>query len=206
MPRTRWYQDAVISTSLQFTTMWSRRSTVNRMARVQYERLRPPRVYRPAPAPAIRLRPGPAGWPAPPRRGGRRVPVEMRPAIAYGPLPAEQGDLYLPALPKTRRPAVVVIHGGGWVSGQPPRQRRVRQRAGRQGRGGAEHRLPPGATRRSPTRAGRRNWWMRSWPCASCAPTPQSSASIPHGIGSVGDSAGGQLAVFLGVCRGRAGR
>ena len=44
-------------------------------------------------------------------------PVQMRPDIAYGPLPAEQGDLYLPATPKTRRPAVVVIHGGGWVSG-----------------------------------------------------------------------------------------
>ena len=43
--------------------------------------------------------------------------VEMRPDIAYGPLPAEQADLYLPDAPKTRRPAVVVIHGGGWVSG-----------------------------------------------------------------------------------------
>ena len=44
-------------------------------------------------------------------------PVEMRPDIAYGPLPAEQADFYLPETPKTRRPAVVVIHGGGWVSG-----------------------------------------------------------------------------------------
>ena len=44
-------------------------------------------------------------------------PVEMRPDIAYGPLPAEQADLYLPAMPKAHRPAVVIIHGGGWVTG-----------------------------------------------------------------------------------------
>ena len=43
--------------------------------------------------------------------------VQARPNIAYGPLPAEQGDLYLPVMPAGRRPAVVIIHGGGWVSG-----------------------------------------------------------------------------------------
>ncbi len=44
-------------------------------------------------------------------------PVEAHPNIAYGPLPAEQGDLYLPTTPAGRRPAVIIIHGGGWVSG-----------------------------------------------------------------------------------------
>ncbi len=44
-------------------------------------------------------------------------PVEARPNIAYGPLAAERGDLYLPTMPAGKRPAVILIHGGGWVSG-----------------------------------------------------------------------------------------
>ena len=44
-------------------------------------------------------------------------PVQIEPNISYGPLPAEQGDLYLPAQPAAHRPAVIIIHGGGWVSG-----------------------------------------------------------------------------------------
>ena len=44
-------------------------------------------------------------------------PVQVQPNISYGPLPAEQGDLYLPTTPDARRAAVVIIHGGGWVSG-----------------------------------------------------------------------------------------
>ena len=36
--------------------------------------------------------------------------------LAYGPLPAEQGDLYLPQ-GTPRPPVVVLIHGGGWVTG-----------------------------------------------------------------------------------------
>ncbi len=44
-------------------------------------------------------------------------PVVNQPDLAYGPLPAEQSDLYLPTTGLGKRPAVVVIHGGGWVSG-----------------------------------------------------------------------------------------
>jgi acetyl esterase/lipase len=43
--------------------------------------------------------------------------VETRANEAYGPLPAERGDLYVPKGTATRPPVVVVIHGGGWVSG-----------------------------------------------------------------------------------------
>ncbi len=43
--------------------------------------------------------------------------AEVRANVAYGPLPAETADLYLPDNPRRRRPAVVMIHGGGWVEG-----------------------------------------------------------------------------------------
>ena len=115
MPRTRWYQEAVISTSLQFKTMWSRRSTVKRMlgsdmkgiSRRAYRALRHWRQFVMG---AVLLSVSLPAWAQP-------YAVEARPNIAYGPLPAEQGDLYLPTMPTGRRPAVVIIHGGGWVSG-----------------------------------------------------------------------------------------
>jgi acetyl esterase/lipase len=44
-------------------------------------------------------------------------PVEVHSNIPYGPLPAEQGDLYVPTTPPGKRPAVIMIHGGGWVGG-----------------------------------------------------------------------------------------
>ena len=44
-------------------------------------------------------------------------PVEFRPDIAYGPSPDEMLDLCLPAGGARNGPAVVLIHGGGWISG-----------------------------------------------------------------------------------------
>ena len=37
--------------------------------------------------------------------------------MAYGPAGEEVGDLYTPAGPAGAKPAVVLIHGGGWISG-----------------------------------------------------------------------------------------
>lgn len=42
--------------------------------------------------------------------------ITSRMGLAYGPLPAEQGDLFLPQGVKAP-PVVLVIHGGGWVAG-----------------------------------------------------------------------------------------
>ena len=58
---------------------------------------------------------GPAQPPA--GAAGSGYPVTIRSDIAYGPLPAERADLYLPQGAPAGRGAVVVIHGGGWVAG-----------------------------------------------------------------------------------------
>ena len=53
---------------------------------------------------------------APTHRPGEPYTVTTRSNLGYGPLPAERGDLYRPdgvASP----PVVLLIHGGGWVSG-----------------------------------------------------------------------------------------
>ena len=94
--------------------MWSRRSTVNRMigsdvrgfTRRAYIALRQPRQL-------ILVAAMLAALPA----AAQPYPVVNQPDLAYGPLPAEQSDLYLPTTGLGKRPAVVVIHGGGWVSG-----------------------------------------------------------------------------------------
>jgi len=47
----------------------------------------------------------------PPRYG-----VQIRPNIAYGPLPEEVLDLCLPVGASGPRPGVILIHGGGWTN------------------------------------------------------------------------------------------
>jgi acetyl esterase/lipase len=44
--------------------------------------------------------------------------MDVRINLPYGPLPAERGDLYLPKGLSSPPPVVVVIHGGGWVTGE----------------------------------------------------------------------------------------
>ncbi len=126
--------------------------------------------------------------------------VEMRPAIAYGPLPAEQGDLYLPAMPKTRRPAVVVVHGGGWVSGS--RHANDYFASVLAARGvvvlNIDYRLADKA--RPDTR------WPAQLVDAQLAVRFLRAHAAEFGIdparlGSVGDSSGAQLAVFLGMAK-----
>ena len=124
--------------------------------------------------------------------------VEMRPNIAYGPLPAEQADLYLPALPKGRRPAVVVIHGGGWVSGS---------------RHAADYLASVLASKgvvvlnidyRLADKAVPDTHWPAQLVDAQLAVRFLRAHAAEYGIdparmGAVGDSAGAHLAVFLGT-------
>ena len=52
-------------------------------------------------------------WPA----SAQPYVVDRKLGVAYGPLPAEKGDLYAPVIPLGPLPAVIVIHGGGWIEG-----------------------------------------------------------------------------------------
>ncbi len=124
--------------------------------------------------------------------------VEMRPDIAYGPLPAEQADLYLPDTPRARRAAVVVIHGGGWVSGSRHANDYFCNVLA--GHGvvvlNIDYRL---ANKALPD-----THWPAQLVDAQLAVRFLRAHAVELGIdparlGAVGDSSGAQLAVFLGV-------
>lgn len=46
-----------------------------------------------------------------------RYTVAFTPDVAYGPLPAERLDLCVPLQAVSPRPGIVLIHGGGWLTG-----------------------------------------------------------------------------------------
>lgn len=46
-----------------------------------------------------------------------RVPIERLDNLAYGPLPRQRLDLYLPLAAEARRRLVVILYGGGWEAG-----------------------------------------------------------------------------------------
>ena len=124
--------------------------------------------------------------------------VEMRPDIAYGPLPAEQADLYLPATPGTRRPAVVIIHGGGWVSGTRHGNDYFANLLASQGV------VVLNIDYRLADKALPQNRWPAQLVDAQLAVRFLRAHAAELGIdggrlGAVGDSAGAQLAVFLGI-------
>ena len=124
--------------------------------------------------------------------------VATRHNVAYGPMAGEQADLYLPSAPRGRRPAVVVIHGGGWVTG-------TRQFAGDFSTVLAsmgvvvmniDYRL---ADKADPSTR-----WPAQLLDAQLAVRFLRAHAAEYGIdsnhlGAVGDSAGAQLAVFLGT-------
>ena len=122
----------------------------------------------------------------------------MRAGVAYGPLPMQQGDLYLPAEARARRPAVVVIHGGGWVEGSRAGDGGLSQLLAAQGlvAFNIDYRLANLA--QPDTR------WPAQLVDAQLAVRFLRAHAGEFGIdpariGAVGDSAGAQLAVFLGV-------
>ena len=125
-------------------------------------------------------------------------PAEIRPDVAYGPLPSETGDLYIPAGTARRRPAVVVIHGGGWVNGSRHDVAGVAPIITSMGAVvfNIDYRL---ANKDLPATR-----WPAQLVDAQLAVRFLRAHATDFGIdpdqvGAVGDSAGGQLAVFLGV-------
>ncbi len=119
-----------------------------------------------------------------------------RPNVAYGPLPAEQGDLYLPG--GGRRPAVVMIHGGGWVEGSRHAYDELAAAMAAMGVVvfNIDYRLADKA------QPGTR--WPAQLVDAQLAVRFLRAHAAEFGvdgrhIGAIGDSAGAQLAVFLGV-------
>lgn len=118
--------------------------------------------------------------------------------VAYGELPEQLLDLYLPA-PDRRRPAAVIsLHGGGWHEGEPTDPRmvaKVHEPLARRGYvvAAAAYRLAP--RWHFPAQLDDVQLAVR-WLRAKAADLGVDSDRI----GAVGGSAGGQLAGLLGTC------
>ena len=124
---------------------------------------------------------------------------ELRRAIQYGPLPTEQGDLFLPAGDgRQRRAAVLVIHGGGWIGGSRSANAGLSRFLAANGFVvfNIDYRL---AVATDPVT----HWPAQIEDCQLAVRwLKQHAAELrvdPARIGAVGDSAGGTLAVLLGV-------
>ncbi len=127
------------------------------------------------------------------------IPFTQRANIAYGPLNQEQGDLFLPATQEGRlRPAILVIHGGGWIAGTRTTNAWLSGLIANRGFVVFDIDYRLGDPARPET-----HWpaqlvdaqlavrWLRS--------NARELRIDPARIGAIGDSAGGTLAVFLGV-------
>ena len=124
--------------------------------------------------------------------------MQARLEVAYGPLPAEVGDLFLPSGPAGRKRAVVVIHGGGWTEGSRHAAEGLAQLLASLGAVvfNIDYRLADKA------QPGTR--WPAQLVDAQLAVRflrihAAEFGLDPARIGALGDSAGAQLAVFLGV-------
>ena len=121
--------------------------------------------------------------------------------IAYGPDVEEVGDLYLPPPVPGGTPAVVQIHGGGWTSGSRQGDATIPPLFTAQGVAvfNIDYRL---VKRRKPS-----TWWPASLIDVQLAVRYLRAHAAEYGIdpariGAMGDSAGAQLAVFLGMLSG----
>ena len=104
------------------------------------------------------------------------------------------GHLYVPAVPAGLRPAIVVVHGGGWRKGRPESVRGFGELLGRAGFVCllADYRLTTEAC------------WPAQIEDVKCAirflrASADSLRVDPERIGIVGDSAGGHLALMAAV-------
>lgn len=123
--------------------------------------------------------------------------VTMKPGLAYGPLPAERGDLYRPqGVPAP--PVVLVIHGGGWVAGDRTSAAGLARILASQGLAAfnIDYRLADAAIpdTRWPAQIVDAQLAIR-WLRANAAALGIDGARI----GAAGDSAGAQLALLLGT-------
>ena len=130
----------------------------------------------------------------------RSYPVTTRLGVAYGPLGEQVGDLYTPVGIEEPKPAVIMIHGGGWISGSRGIVGKLAEILA--GAGivvfNIDYRLAkPGqpATR----------WPAQLVDAQLAVRFVRSHASDldidPVHIGAMGDSVGGQLAMLLGELR-----
>jgi acetyl esterase/lipase len=114
--------------------------------------------------------------------------------VAYGPLPAEMLDLCRPSDAAGPRPGVVLIHGGGWSSGDKSQYATLCRQLATYGFVAAtiNYRLTPGSI------------WPAQLVDAQLAVRSLRAHAADYGLDptrlcSWGFSAGGHLAVFLGV-------
>lgn len=139
-----------------------------------------------------------AGLAAAPAALAQPFGVAEAPAIAYGPLPSQVGDVFSPIGATGKHAAVVIIHGGGWVEGS---------RAGAESYARAFALMGVVAFNidyRLANKADPSTHWPAQLVDAQLAVRYLRAHADQFGIdpariGAVGDSAGGQLAVFLGV-------
>lgn len=123
--------------------------------------------------------------------------ITSRIGLPYGPLPAEQGDLFLPQ-GVTAPPVVLVIHGGGWVAGDRSSAAGLAKLIASHGVAAfnIDYRLANAAQpdTRWPAQIVDAQLAIR-WIRAHAAELGVDGARI----GAVGDSAGAHLALLLGV-------
>ncbi len=132
-----------------------------------------------------------AAWQA----GTEALPFEIREGLTYGPNERNDLDLFLPKDDgKSLRPAVVVIHGGAWRSGDKRQLRNLAEAFARRGYVAAaiNYRLAPKwsypAQLDDCQRAVR---WLRK--------NAKEFRVDPKRFGAAGASAGGHLALLLGT-------
>jgi acetyl esterase/lipase len=134
---------------------------------------------------------GVAAWQA----GTETLPFEIREGLTYGPNERNDLDLFLPKDDgKSLRPAVIVIHGGAWRSGDKRQLRNLAELFARRGYVAAaiNYRLAPKwsypAQLDDCQRAVR---WLRK--------NAKEFLVDPKRFGAAGASAGGHLALLLGT-------
>jgi acetyl esterase/lipase len=134
---------------------------------------------------------GVAAWQA----GTEALPFEIREGLTYGPNERNDLDLFLPKDDgKSLRPAVIVIHGGAWRSGDKRQLRNLAELFARRGYVAAaiNYRLAPKwsypAQLDDCQRAVR---WLRK--------NAKEFRVDPKRFGAAGASAGGHLALLLGT-------
>lgn len=131
--------------------------------------------------------------------------------VAYlAPDRKEKADLYLPASSPsgTRRPAVVIIHGGGWTGGDKGAAREINigTNLALNGYVGLSINYVLASTNKSVTKA---TWPQNLHDCMTAVRWLRKNAERlqvdPERIGVIGGSAGGHLAAMLAVAGGKDG-
>jgi acetyl esterase/lipase len=126
--------------------------------------------------------------------------VSAQTNVSYGPLPAERGDLYVPK-GLTNPPVVLVIHGGGWMNEDRTASTGLARLLAQRGLAALniDYRLanPTSPNTRWPAQLVDAQLAVR-WLRANAGALHVNTARM----GAIGDSAGAQMALMLGVLPG----